>query len=214
VRSSRPPTFRGRTLLAALLAACALGAECGGPPVSIQTPGDAQLVDDPSVLASGRVARALDETTAELLVDGVDLLDALGLVPPFANASGVVPIGGVPVAVSELSWALPPGSFDTVSVRLAGLDAAPHLLQLRALDAAGTTLRSASRSFTVSGPLSLAAEAWDAGGLRSGGQALSLGEASAASLGAPFSAGVVPFTGGGSIREGLPATAAALGGTP
>jgi hypothetical protein len=206
---------RRMTLVAAaLVAAASLGADCSPPPVSIQMPWEAQVIDDPSVVATARVARVLDETTGELLVDGVDLLDALGALPPFSNLSGVVQIGGVPVQVSELTWAEPAGSFDTVSVRLAGLAPVPHLLQVRAFDSGAAALRSASRGFTVSSPLALVLESWDAGGLAFGAQGLPLGEASAASLGAGISGGVVPLAGGESLREGLPAAAAALEGAP
>jgi hypothetical protein len=201
-------------LFALLLVGGTLGANCGQPRVSIQTPGEAQVVDDPSVLATGTVARALDETTGELIVDGVDLLDALGVVPPFANVAGVVVIDGAPVQVSEFSWTGAPGQADTVSVRLAGLPADAHLLELKAFDPGPAVVRSVSRAFLVSEPLALVLEAFDAGGLRAGAQALPLGEASAASLGAALSAGEIPIAGGESIREGLPAAAAALGGTP
>lgn len=210
----RPTAACRRALFFLLLAAGTLGANCNPPRVSIQTPGEAQIIDDSSVLATGRVARALDETTGELIVDGVDLLDALGVVPPFANVAGVVVIDGAPVQVSEFSWTGAPGQADTVSVRLAGLPADAHLLELKAFDPGPAVVRSVTRAFLVSEPLALVLEAFDAGGLRAGAQALPLGEASAASLGAALSAGEIPIAGGESIREGLPAAAAALGGTP
>lgn len=199
-----------RLALAAALAVLSVGAACD-PPVSLQSPAPAQLVDDPSVAVSGRVSHGFDETDVVLLVDGVDLLAELGVVPPFANVAGVVQIGGVPVQVSELTWAVqvPSLSFDTVSFRLTGLAAASHLIELSALDTLGAE-RIATRSFSTSEPLALLLESWDAGGLAPGTLALPFGKAASASLGAGLAGGVVPLANGETIREGLPAAAAAF----
>jgi hypothetical protein len=212
-----PPRARLPWLLVSCgfaLAAGTIGASCNTPPVSIQAPREAQLVDDPSVVVSARVLSALDETSGALRVDGVDLLAALGVVPPFTGVAGVVQIGGVPVQISELDWATAPGGPDDVSVRLTGLAPGAHLVKLEASYPGPGELRSATRGFTVSGPLALALESWDAGGLAAGAQALTGGEASAASLGAAHAGGEIPFASGDSLHEGLPAAAAALGGTP
>jgi len=192
------------------LAVLAVGAACDGP-VSLQTPSPSQLVDDPNVAVSGRVSHGLDETSVELLVDGVDLFAELGVVPPFVNVAGVVQIGGVPVQVSELTWSeqVPSTSFDTVSFRLTGLADGSHQIELSVLDTVGAE-RIATRSFSTTEPLSLALESWDAGGLAPNTLGLPFGKAASASLGAGLAGGVVPLANGETIREGLPSAAAAF----
>jgi hypothetical protein len=206
--SSRTPSVR--LLLGAALAVLTVGTACD-PPVSLQSPRPSQLVDDPSVAVSGRVSHAFDETTVELLVDGVDLLAELGVVPPFVNVAGVVQIGGVPVQVSELTWTekVPSLSFDTVSFRLTGLAPDSHVIELSVLDTTNAE-RVATRSFSTSEPLALLLESWDAGGLAPNTLPLSFGKAASASLGAGLAGGVVPLASGETIREGLPAAAAAF----
>lgn len=211
--AARRAQSRRSLALGLLLVAGTLGSTCNPPRVTIQTPRDAQLIDDASVVMSGRVARPLDETTGELLVNGVDLIDALGVVPPFVDVAGVVLIGGELIQVSEFHWIAAPQTADAVSVRLTGLPPAFHLLELRAEDQAAA-LHAASASFAVSEPLALVLESWDAGGQRFGTQALPLGEASTASLGAAVAGGSIPLAGGASLHEGLAASAAALGGNP
>jgi hypothetical protein len=211
--AARRASSRASLALGLLLAVATLGSTCNPPRVTIQTPREAQLIDDASVSMSGRVARPLDEATGALFVNGVDLIDALGVVPPFADVAGVVMIGGEPIQVSEFHWVSAPQTADAVSVRLTGLPPAFHLLELRAEDQAAA-LHSASVAFAISAPLGLVLETWDAGGRRLGAQALPLGEASTASLGAAVAGGAIPLAGGDSLHEGLAASAAALGGNP
>jgi hypothetical protein len=212
----RRPRGAAPPLLGLAFASClALGAPCTAPTISITTPTPNLVVDDPSVSLAASVATAFDPLSVEVRVDGVDLIDALGLVPPFTNAAGTVSIGGQPVQVASFRYdTAAAGNPKPVSASLAGLPEGSHQLDVRGVRVSNGALVSALRSFTVSGPLGLALDVVPAAADRtapmSGGGTLAYGTLGASLPGAP-----VPLADGGELRAGfVPAAEGRIAGSP
>jgi hypothetical protein len=159
------PRFLRRVLAVALLLGL-VGASCVPKAVEVLAPTDRSLVDDPAVAIEVRVARTLDPESAAVRIDGVDVVAALGLTPPFADAAGVVSIGGTPVAISDFDYEIP--SLDPVRVRLraAGLAPGAHALEAEAftLDGLDSVLDDATFDVVAAFALALDATAASGGG--------------------------------------------------
>jgi hypothetical protein len=122
------------------------------PRRSIVAPLPGLVVDDPSVVLAARVATAFDPMSVEVRVDGVDLIAALGLTPPFTNVSGTVSIGGQPIQVTAFRYDTSlAGNPEPVDAILTGLPEGAHEFAVRGLRLANGQL-VADLHFTVSSP--------------------------------------------------------------
>ena len=138
--------------------------------VAIATPTPNLVVDDPALTVAARVATGFDPLSVEVRVDGVDLIDALGLVPPFSGVSGTVSIGGNPVQVSggyayDTSVAGNPKPVDAV---LSGLAEGAHQLEVSGVRISNAQLVADLHPFVISSPLGLALGVVPASANRSG----------------------------------------------
>jgi hypothetical protein len=207
--------------LALLLAgALALGFACpGANVVALDRPADGLFVEDPdpAVRVAGRVGSSYAMTTVELRLDGVDLIDALGLTPPFSGASGVVSIGGSSVTISDFSFTAGAGVTQRpISLQAEGLALGAHAVELEARNAQGTIV-TRHADFEITDPFALAGEDLPAAGQPAGAQGAGAeGVLANSALAAPLAAPPVPLSGGGELRAGfVPAAAARTqGGTP
>jgi hypothetical protein len=211
---SHTPARRRRLVVLLALGAVALtAATC--PQVVVDSPRHLQIVDDPAVPVVARFGQNIDAATSEILLDGVDLIAALGLVPPFTGAGGVVVIGSQSVTVSAFEYLIAPPQPQRVRFTLTGLDPTTHVIELRGVNAL-SELQIGTRTFSVSTPLVLALDALDAGGNAAPKGLVSGSSASATSLAPPWSAGRIEFSDGSSIGTAVAGAAAALapGGAP
>ena len=206
---------RARLLVLAAILPAALAARCGLSTIIIDRPFDGALLEDPShaVSLTARVGTNFNLASAEVRLDGVDLVAALGLVPPFANASGVVMIGSDPVAISGFSFTT--GNPRRVDVVASGLPLGSHVLEVEGdkNDASGSVVDLAG--FEIFDPFALAAEAIVPSGARPRDLA-SGATLFGATLGQPFAAPPVALTDGGELRSGFVEVSEALiaGGGP
>lgn len=147
------PRRRLPLVLLALGLPALLAIRCpNGPgPIRFHAPGAGQLVDDPVMGVVAEVADTVDPATVEVLVDGVDLVAALGLTPPILGASGVVSIGGAAVTVSGFVFDPAPSGPSGIDVDLAGLPPGLHQLQIRGTLTSGSPA-SGGRQVTVVEP--------------------------------------------------------------
>jgi hypothetical protein len=186
----------------------------------VEVPVFAALVDDSAVLARGTVPAAHDVSTAEVWIDGLDLLAALGLAPPFQDAGGVVVLGSDLLTVTQfrferdLDGGVPVGPW-RVSLEIAGLPEGPHAFELRVETTEGELVRGGTR-FSVVAPFTLEAATVASAGrywLESAGAE---GWLFTATLGQPLAAPPVPLSGGGELRSGFVEVSEAriAGGTP
>jgi hypothetical protein len=142
----RRPRLSSALLVA--LAIASLGAPCSAPPpFSIAKPREAQLLPDPVVPVLTQVGRAYDPASVAIELDGVDLMAALGLVPPLTDAAGVVAIGGQPVTIQNFDFDTTlPGTCQP-SFEVVGLPAGNHQVDLSGALAAGGALSTRARHF-------------------------------------------------------------------
>ncbi|MDJ0788617.1 MAG: hypothetical protein QNK05_17555 [Myxococcota bacterium] len=194
---------RGRPRLCLLLLALvALPAMQCGPRLSLDAPGEAQLLDEAPVLVTGEVAKAFQPASVELRLDGVDLIAALGLVPPFTGAGGVVNVGGQLVTVSGFDFDPTPPGVTPLLVDLDGLDPGDHTLELVA-QRAGTAPTSVLRSFGVVAAFQQPATTLDSGAPAASLSLGSEGSVSGASLGQPLAGPPVSLSLGSEVRPGF-----------
>jgi hypothetical protein len=139
------------------LAAALFATACPPAGPTINLPRANALVDDPGVAIDLKVPQSFTPTATIVRVDGVDLVAALGLVPPFANASGSVAIGADTIAVTGFTWTIPPSGPVAITATLTGLSSADHVLDAQAFPAAGGATVTKSRSFAVVEPMTLEA---------------------------------------------------------
>jgi hypothetical protein len=187
-----------------LASALLLGAPCQPfSTISISTPVPGFVVDDPSLPVSANVATAFTPSTVEVRVDGVDLIDALGLAPPFTNAAGTVSIGGQPVQVSTFTYdSAAPGNPKLVSAVLTGLPEGTHDLAVSGVRTSNSQLVTDLHPFTITSPLGLALDVVPASanrtGATAGGGALAYG-----TTGGPLAGTPVSLSDGGALRPGF-----------
>lgn len=198
------------------LASLLLAAGCPLRRVTIVEPRDASLHDDPGVAVSARIGRNFVHTGAVVRVDGVDLAAALGLVPPFAGASGAVVIGAQNVAVTDFTYEIPAAPDPIrVSATLAGLAVGDHMLEVEAPPIEPGTPGLDVHGFAVAEPFALAADVVPSAGTPPPGLVTLPGRPSAVTLGDGLAAPPVGLADGGSLRSGFAPVARALrGGTP
>lgn len=205
------------TILASLgLATLLLAAGCPLRKVSIRQPQDGSLHDDPGVAVSVRVGRNFVHTGASVRVDGVDLIAALGLTPPFAGASGSVVIGSETVVVTDFTYEIPaPPTPIHVSATLTGLSVGDHVLESEAPPSEGGAPGFDTHAFAVTEPFTLAGEVLASAGTPPPGLVTLGGRPAAVTLGDPLAAPPVGIAGGGALRPGfVPAAQARSGGNP
>ncbi len=191
-----------RTFCLLAIAALSLAAGCPLQTVQISAPKRDSLHDDPSVALDVKVGRNHVATSAVVRVDGVDLAAALGLVPPFAGASGSVSIGGDRVAVSDFTYAIPQSGAYQITATLAGLSAGDHAIEAEAqLNAGGASMKS--NRFAVVEPFTLAADGIASSGTPPPGPVVVGNHVGGASLGEPLAAPPVGISSGGEIRAGF-----------
>ncbi len=131
---SRAPSI---LILFGLVGAYSMGARCGGPPqVRIDSPADLALFTADGVAVSAIAGSRVQTSSITLEVDGVDLVAALGLVPPFSGQAGSVLIAGGLLDVTNFSIEQgSPASLNRIDVDLSGFVLGPHSLVVSALDA-------------------------------------------------------------------------------
>jgi hypothetical protein len=199
-----------RALVLAFAAAAALGQTCVPPNVRIEKPLDGALFDEPSLAASIAIPRVgFDLLSGTVRFDGVDLILALGLAPPFSGASGVVVVGSQTVAITGFTYEVPPTGPASIALSLAGVELGEHLLEAQAERTSGV-LATRSARFDVVEPFTREAEVVAAAGQPQGLLGSILGARLASStLGEGIAGPPVPMAGGGSLREGFPSVARA-----
>jgi hypothetical protein len=205
---------------AALVLAAGIGAPCGTvfKTIRIDRPADTLLVADGTLVVAARVAGAFDPATVEARIDGVDVIAALGLVPPFDAASGVVQIGPDMVTISDFDYDPgQAGSAKHLRFLATGLSQGMHQLEVSGLKSVDQSLTLRTADFDVIPALSLVAQTLSSHVLLLGPISLSSGdELRAVSAGEPFAAPPVGLSDGGELRSGFleAAEARIVGGTP
>jgi hypothetical protein len=205
---------------AALVLTAGLGAPCGNvfKTIQIDRPADTLLVADGTLVVAARVAGAFDPTTVEARLDGVDVIAALGLMPPIVAASGVVQIGPDMVAISDFDYDPgQAGSAKHLRFLATGLSQGMHQLEVSGLKSADQSLTLRTADFDVIPALSLVAQTLSSHALLLGPIGLSTGdELRAVSAGEPLAAPPVGLSDGGELRSGFleAAEARIVGGTP
>jgi hypothetical protein len=204
-----------RLLALGLVFPAVVAATCGFRTIVIDVPLAGALLEDPghTVTLAARVGANFDPASVEVLLDGVDLIAALGLVHPFSGAAGVVVIGATPVAISGFRFtSTNPRRVDLVA---SGLDLGSHSFQVRGDRANGSGSALDSASFEIHDPFALALEALVPGAARpraAGAEGTLLG----ATLAQPLASGPVSLSDGGELRSGFAEASEALiaGGGP
>jgi hypothetical protein len=178
----------------------------GGCPLSgvlVETPGDGGLVDDASVQVQVAYGRDLAAAGNELRIDGVELIAALSLVPPFSDAGGVVSIGGTPVTVSDFDYEIPAQDPVVIRVKLAGLDPGLHAIEGRGFDLFSVPVAKTTSFELLADPMTLELD----GVASAGGRAtpvISGTRVGKSSLGESLASPPVALSGGaGSVRQGF-----------
>lgn len=195
-----------------VLAGLALGAPCTAPfsTVRVDQPRAQQLFDDPApvVHGAGRVGTNFSLASIEVRLDGVDLVAALGLTPPFQTQGGAVMLPSGPVTISAFS-VFTPGGQHTVVFDVAGLPQTAHTHEISALRIADSALVAASTSFTLTSPLGLAAQGFPAAA-RAVPAVVPGGVLAHQTAGEASPAASLPIPGGGELRSGFAPVAEAL----
>jgi hypothetical protein len=203
-----------RSLLAFAAVVVLLGSGCPLSTVAIVKPRTGSLQDDPSISLDVRAGRNFVQTGTVVRVDGVDLIAALGLVPPFAGASGNVTIGTDFVAVSNFSYTIPAAAKPIrLTATLAGLSAGDHTLEAEAPPPGGGAPTIRSNRFAVVEPFTKELEVIAAAGTPRPGL-LEIGiHVGNATLGESLAGPPVGIAGGGEVRAGfVPAAQDRAGG--
>ena len=206
---------RARLLVLAALLPAALAARCGLKTIIVDRPFPGALLEDPShaVSLAARVGANFTLASVEVRLDGVDLVAALGLVPPFTNVSGVVVIGPDSIAISGFSFTT--GNPRRVDVVASGLPLGSHVLEVAGDRSDGSGSAVDLAGFEIFDPFALAAQAI----VQSGARPRDLASGAtlfAATLGQPLAAPPVAFGDGSELRSGFVEASEALiaGGAP
>ena len=200
-------TTATRALLALAAVGLLLGAGCPLSTVSITDPRAGSLHDDPAISLDVKVGRNFAQTGTVVRVDGVDLIAALGLVPPFAGASGNVTIAGELVAVSNFSYTIPAATDPIqLTATLAGLSVGDHSLEAEAPPPGAGAPTIKSNRFAVVEPFTKELEVIASAGAAPPGLLVIGNHVGGATLGEALAGPPVGFAGGGTLRAGfLPA---------
>jgi hypothetical protein len=201
---------QGTRLLAALAGVgLLLGAGCPLQTVRIQSPRSGLLTDDPALAVSVRIGRNFVHDASVVRLDGVDLIAALGLTPPFADAGGVVTIGPDPVTVSGFTYSIPaPPDPIVIVAEVAGLPVGDHTLEAEAQPTNGGASTLKSAPFAVVAPFARRADVIASAGTPPPGPVAGGNRAPDVGLGESLAAPPVPLAGGaGAVRAGFVAAA-------
>ena len=152
------------------------------------------------VLVWGRMGKNFDAATAAFAIDGVDLVAALGLTPPFENAGGVVAVGPDLVTVSGFTFQPSGTQASQFTVVLAGLPPGPHLFTTSA-ERAGD-LVAVDRTFQLVDGFAQELAGTTSMGLVGGPRTLGAKVLANESLGQAIAAPPAALAGGGSVRSG------------
>lgn len=194
-----------------LAAALLLGFTCGPAPIRVVEPAPDELVPANDLRFEARVPARFDPLTIEVAIDGVGVLAALGLVPPFVDAGGVVMVGATPVLASELTLdtsLVPPF---VVTGRLVGLPQGQHGFEVEAIDPPAVDPTVVARTFHHAGPFSNPVAALPAAIQNGVPVAIPSGGSLAnASLADPLAGPPVSAAGSGEARSGIVPAAEAL----
>lgn len=207
------PTLAGLLLILPLV----LAAKCGGvfKGIVIQQPAQGELETDAFIHLESRIATVIDAPSVAVLLSGVDLIQQLGLVPPFSDQGGSLMIGPDLVVISGFSFD-PDGSIPQLSLDAGGLSLGARDFEVSGFRPSDGVTVMANLAFVMVGPLDEKARAIVAAGqlrpsfLRAG---FRLGNAAAGDV----SAGTPVFYPDGSeLRSGVVETIEArlAGGTP
>lgn len=197
-------TTARRSLFALAAAVVLLGSGCPLSTVAILNPRVASLQDDPAISLDVKVGRNFVQTGTVVRVDGVDLIAALGLVPPFAGASGNVTIGSDLVAVSNFSYTIPAATDPIrLTATLAGLSPGDHTLQAEAPPPGGGAPTIKSNLFAVVEPFTKELEVIAAAGTPPPGLLVVGNHAGIVTLGESLAGPPVGIAGGGELRAGF-----------
>lgn len=192
-----------RLLLLACTAAL-VAARCGPlRTIVLQAPDQGALVSQGAgVAVAGRIGRVFDPATAAFEVDGVDLVAALGLTPPFSDAGGAVLVGADVVAVSGFSYDPTLPGDPAFSLLLEGLSPGDHQVQVSAERSADGTLVAKARGFAVVGGFVQELPALGSAGLPTGPLPVGSGLLANQSAGRALAAPPIALSGGGTLRSG------------
>ncbi|MCP5058582.1 MAG: hypothetical protein GY937_17920 [bacterium] len=199
-----------------LIVPLVLAANCGPfKGIAILEPVPGELQADDSVRLEARFAAAIDESTAAVMLDGVDLIQQLGLVPPFTGQGGNVMIGPDLVVVSDFGLD-PDGPYPQLSLDAGGLSLGTHDFEVQGFRPSDGVTVIATKDFVMVGALDEKVRAITAAGLlepskTKGGFHLGNASVGDASAGAP-----VAYPDGSELRSGIVETVEArlAGGTP
>jgi hypothetical protein len=198
-----------RVLAALGVSALLLAPACPLQTVQIAAPRNGSLHDDPGLAFEVRTGRNFVHTSTVIRVGSVDLIAALGLVPPFAGAGGNVTVGTDLVAVSDFTYSIPaPPAPIRVSGTLTGLSAGDYVLEAEATKPSTATTTKAA-AFAVVEDFTREAEVIASAGTPVPGPVTLGASARIATLGEPLAAPPVGLSGGGELRPGyVPAATA------
>jgi len=189
----------------AVLAFASAGPQCAPfAGIRLFTPDEGMLfAQSAPVQLSGRIGKEFDPSTTRFAVDGVDLVAALGLVPPFTGQSGVVPVGPDIVTVTGFSYdPTVPGTV-LFSVTIEGLSPADHALEVSSEKAADGSLVSRTRGFAVVAGFVQELATTRSAGLPGGPIAIgSSGVLANQSMGGALAAPPAVLSGAGTLRSG------------
>lgn len=206
------PRLAGLLVLLPLLLAFSCGVFKG---IVIAEPSPGELETDDAVRLEARIAPAIDAPSVAVLLGGVDLIQQLGLVPPFSGQGGSVVIGPDLVVVSDFAFDPGAGS-PQLSLDASGLSLGAHDFEVSGFRPSDGATVVATRGFVMVGPLDEKAHATLSAGLlrlslTQGGFRLGNAAAGDVSAGAPVS-----YADGSELRAGVVETIEArlAGGTP
>jgi hypothetical protein len=142
-------------------------------------------------------------------LDGVDLLQALGVIPPFNRAKGEVLLGQDTVSVNHFSYRTRGRGWDAISIMLAGLSQGAHVLEAGAHGPEET--RSALSAFEIVGLFGMAPNGPTSSGIASARSQFPSGmRLEGAVAGAPTSGAPADLPGGQLMLPGFSFSARAF----
>jgi hypothetical protein len=113
-----------------LLATWLIATRCGSAAIVMTAPRAGAIIENSAFSAAGLVSPEIERASVVVQVDGVDLIAALGLTAPFADAGGIVAIGPDLVTVSGFDFATNEAGWSHLDLSLSGLPLGSHSLSL------------------------------------------------------------------------------------
>ncbi len=209
------PSLRGRLSVLAVVLPLLLAPACVFKGIAINEPARDELETDDAVRLEARVAPHIDVLTVAVLLDGVDLIQHFGLVPPFTGQGGNVMIGGDLVTISGFEFD-PALGLPQLSLDASGLSLGAHDFEISGFRPSDGATVVTTRNFAMIGTLDEKVRAVTSAGMlrRSatfGGFRLGNAAAGVAAAGEP-----VAYPDGSELRAGVVEAIEArlAGGTP